>query len=264
MMPYSEALIRSQLTHIADAQLECITIVDEVDSTNTQLLAKARNGENRTCVLLAHEQSAGRGRHGKQWYSPRDGALYLSLLWHFDSSPLIKTGLPLAIGISLCQGLNQWGIDELGLKWPNDLLWQDKKLGGILVETYVDKQAISHGVIGIGINIELPENSDKHIQQPWIDLKTIYKKPINKNELISILLNHLVTTLILFEKEGLAPFQAQWKKYDRLYQQKVHIIGATEPWVGIARGIDNKGGLRIETQNGIAVHYSGEISVRAQ
>lgn len=264
MLSYNETLIRDGLTPSTNEKLQCITAIDTVDSTNTQLLNQAREGETRTCALIAHEQSAGRGRRGKSWYSPTHGALYLSLLWHFKKSASTTAGLPLAVGISLCEALQQWDIESLGLKWPNDLLWNHKKLGGILVETYVDKQGTTHAVIGMGINIHLPQDSDAHIQQPWIDLNSIREKSIDNNQLASGVLNSLVASLTLFEEKGLAPFQESWHHYDRLYNQTVRLTGLPEECIGIARGIDEKGGLKIETGEGIRTYYSGEVSVRSQ
>ena len=261
MLPYSETLIRHGLNDITNKALQRIIIMNTVDSTNTLLLKEAREGERRTCALLAHEQSAGRGRQGKRWYSPIHGALYLSLLWHFESSPFTPLGLSLVVGISLCETLKHWEIDSLGLKWPNDLLWHQKKLGGILVEAYMDSQGITHGVIGIGINIHLPQNSYKHIQQPWIDLNSIRGKNIDNNGLASTVLNNLVDSLTLFEEEGLAPFQESWDHYDILRNRAVRLTGLPKKCTGIAKGIDDKGGLKVATKEGVSVHYSGEVSV---
>lgn len=261
MRPYDETLIRHSLTPSVNQQLQCISIVDKVDSTNTALLDAARQGETRAYVLLAHEQSAGRGRQGKPWYSPRWGALYLSVLWHFKNNRSIMSGLSLAIGISLCEALEAQGVHSLGLKWPNDLLWDNKKIGGILVESYVDNRGSVHAVIGIGINIGLPQDSDEHIQQPWTDLHSISGKTMDNNQLASEVLNALVPALTLFEEKGLGAFQERWDQYDCLYSRKISLTGLPEPRVGIARGIDAVGGLKIETPEGISVYYSGEVSI---
>lgn len=249
---YDKTLIHSYLTEVTKNKLQFITLEKQLTSTNSVLLQQAQSGQ--FGALIAEEQTQGRGCQGKNWYSPAGQGLYLSLIWSFKKKVL--SGLSLAIGIGLCEAFQAKHIG-LRLKWPNDLFYQAKKLGGILVETHFDQYQSIQGIIGIGINSYLNSQGSLAIDQPWIDLNTICKTPFDPNELVGLVLNSLVKTLLSFEEEGFAPFALLWAKYDALKNKLVSV----KKHQGKVLGIDQQGGLVIKTNQGTQVCYSGKVTI---
>jgi BirA family biotin operon repressor/biotin-[acetyl-CoA-carboxylase] ligase len=258
----NKEIILSTITLETRGLLSGLELYPTIDSTSRDLLKKASLGASSGSVCMAEHQSGGRGRHGRRWVSPFGGNLYLSLLWRFQFGPARTTGLSLVIGVVVARTLHQIGIDSIGLKWPNDIVWQGRKLAGILVDIAGESSGPCYGVIGIGVNVRMPRSAAEQIDQPWVDLKTVTYRPISRNRLAGNLLEHLLSAMRQFEESGLDGFLDEWRKLDVVAGQEVELSSSTGSVRGIARGIDASGGLILE-QNGVQrTYYSGELSLR--
>ncbi len=155
------------------ALISSLEIHDQIDSTNRYLVERSQNNALSGAVCFAEYQTAGKGRRGRQWVSPYGCNIYLSILWRFQQGPAAISGLSLAIGVAVIRALKQHQIDDVGLKWPNDIYSQGKKLGGILVEVSGETDGPCAAVIGLGLNLFLPESQAQGITQAWTDLSKI-------------------------------------------------------------------------------------------
>ena len=238
-----------------------LDIVDSIDSTNAALLREHASIAHRHC-LAAEFQSAGRGRRGRDWLAAPGGGITCSLGWRFEQGINALTGLSLAIGVAVLRALQQCGYTGLQLKWPNDLLWQQRKLCGILVEVQGESDGTTLAIIGIGINVHLPAMARKHIAQAVTDLQEISGNTPNRNVLLATLLNTLVETIILFEQQGLATLQHEWNTADAYAGQVIQVTLANgNTLTGVANGINEQGALLLQTAQGklLSLH-SGEIT----
>jgi len=207
----SEALIRKPLTPAATGLLAHLEIHDHLDSTNSHLMRCAQDGAETGTVCLAEFQWAGRGRIGREWISPFGANLYLSVLWRFED-PAQISGLSLAIGVAAVRALKSLGLPGISLKWPNDLLWEGAKLGGILLEVAGEAHGQYAVIIGLGMNRHIPEMAATAIDQPWTDLGRIAGgPPLPRNSLVAALLNELLPLLSDYSGQGLAPFLPEWR-----------------------------------------------------
>ena len=196
--------------------LPAVHILNRIDSTNTYVLdyCNTKNPIKSGFTCLAEQQTAGRGRWGKTWVSPYASHIYLSMLWQFPSLPSLS-GLSLVTGIIIVRVLKKLGIKskKLGLKWPNDVYWGQEKLAGILIETAPKKLEIN-AVIGIGLNIQMPNEADMLIEQPWTDLQKILKVIPSRNIIAGLLITELLITLAIFTQKGFQPFLKDWQDLD--------------------------------------------------
>lgn len=232
-----------------------------VDSTNQWLLDKIPNLKSgQTCV--AEYQLAGRGRHGRKWVSPFASHIYFSYYKKFNCSLEKLSGLSLLVGIATVNALKKSGFNDVSLKWPNDIYYQQKKLAGILIELNPSTNDISHTVIGVGLNVKMPPEQAKEIDQPWIDLNAISEANIDRNELIALLKMELDSLLKDFEHKGLKPHIKRWFELDCFLGKKVNIIIADKITSGICRGIDESGAFLLEQKGKVSSFSGGEISLR--
>ncbi|HSJ49279.1 MAG TPA: biotin--[acetyl-CoA-carboxylase] ligase, partial [Gammaproteobacteria bacterium] len=164
-------------------------------------------------VCLAERQTRGKGRRGRNWVSPYGTNLYLSLSWRFESGLSALAGLSLVVGISLIRALQQLGVEGAGLKWPNDIYLQGAKLAGVLIEVSGESAGPCSAVIGIGVNVAMPEQQGRHIDQRWTDLRA-HGIPVARNQLAAALLEQLLPALAEFARHGMQPFQEEWQRPD--------------------------------------------------
>ncbi|MEJ2621579.1 MAG: bifunctional biotin--[acetyl-CoA-carboxylase] ligase/biotin operon repressor BirA [Candidatus Thiodiazotropha sp.] len=257
----SEA-IEKALTVLGIQQLPPVEVFESIDSTNIWLMQQASLGIKSGAVCLAEQQMAGKGRHGRQWVSPFGRNLYYSMLLRFDLAPAQVAGLSLTSAIAVLRLLRQMNCHQAGLKWPNDVLWQGKKLAGLLLEVSGESSGPSQVVIGVGLNLSLGQYGDE-IDQPWADLSQIPDLiPYSRNELAARLTLHLQDVANLYLQQGLAGFTAEWHEYDLYLGKQVVISSANNIHTGIHLGIDETGGIRIETESGIRTFHAGEVSLR--
>ena len=245
------------------AQLAGLEIGWSLGSTNSELLR--RNAPLRgTEVLLAERQTGGRGRRGRQWASPLAANIYLSLSRAFAGGLSRMGGLSLAAGVASAEALHALGFAGVGLKWPNDLLVEGRKLGGLLVEGGGEFAGPARAVIGLGLNVRMPARVAADINQPWVDLDTLAGAPVSRNEVVAALLSHLLPALQQFEQEGLAPFLPRYAALDVLAGRTVRVEEAGTLQEGIADGLAEDGALRVLIDGQARCFHAGEVSVRAQ
>lgn len=232
-----------------------------VDSTNQWLLDRLDKIDNgQTCI--SEHQSAGRGRRGRAWVSPFASHLYFSLYWRFDSGIDKVSGLSLLVGIAVVNTLDQIGIHGASLKWPNDIYYQGKKLAGILIELNAQATEACHCVIGIGLNVRMPPEQAKLIDQPWIDLSELSNDPVDRNLLSATLIKELHELLHDYEETGLSPYLSRWFELDCFLGKQVNLLIADKVKTGICRGVDERGALLLKCGEQIEEYIGGEISLR--
>jgi BirA family biotin operon repressor/biotin-[acetyl-CoA-carboxylase] ligase len=198
----SVAKIKKELKPEVESLLSVLEIHSQIASTNNYLLEAMKINNQSGYACFAESQTNGRGRQGRQWVSPFGSNIYLSLSWVFENGFASLSGLSLAIGVVVVRALTELGIDNIGLKWPNDIYWQDKKLGGILIEISGESSGECIAIIGLGLNMYLPEKTTATINQPWTDLDKISPKiNYSRNVLSSLLLNYLLPVLATFETQ---------------------------------------------------------------
>jgi len=239
-----------------------VDVLPVIDSTNQYLqdrISQLRSGD--ACV--AEYQQAGRGRRGRQWFSPFGSNLYLSMYWKLDQGPAAAMGLSLVIGIVTAEVMQQLGARDVRVKWPNDLYLKDRKLAGILVELTGKTGDAAHLVIGAGINLRMREPAPDVINQGWINLQEA-GIDIDRNELTVTLLRELRAALRKFEQEGLASFVPRWRNLDNFIDRPVKLLIGDKEIHGIERGIDPQGALLLELDGEIKTFIGGEISLRGR
>ena len=245
------------------ARLASVDTFLEIDSTNTWLRQRALDGAPSGCVCVAEMQSAGRGRRNRHWVSPFAASLYLSLLWRSATGAAELGGLSLAAGVAIVRSLRAFGIDTAGLKWPNDVLVDDAKLAGILIDVVGESTGPCCVIIGIGINVALPETAAAEIDQNWIDLRRLTgREALSRNRLASAVLDHTVAAIEEFERAGLQPFLDEWRRYDVIQHRQVSLYLPNEVIQGRACGVDSGGALLVDTKTGRRRFASGEVSLR--
>lgn len=255
-----------RLPAVARARLARCEVAWSLPSTNAALLAGAEPQPGQAFVLLAEQQTAGRGRRGREWIAPLGGALCLSLAWTFAELPRDLAALSLVVGTCALRALEARGARALALKWPNDLVAADRKLGGILIEMRAESAGPVMVVIGIGLNVALGAPTRERVAASGteaIDLVEVGGST-DRNALAAALVAQLLDALPRFAKEGLAPFGTAWREADALRGRPVAVSLGEERHVGIARGIDTAGALLVETPNGLRRFTAGEVTVRAQ
>lgn len=257
---FDKTKIQSELSMDNQRLLGSFEIFDTIDSTNTYLLKIAKLNKRLNRVCLAEEQTEGRGRQGKQWFSPKGTNIYCSLLWYFFSPASELSHLSLAVAVMLIRALRKYGIhDGLQLKWPNDIYFAHRKLAGILIERTTN--SIYPVVIGIGINLQLPKKN--LFLGKAIAVDEITGQRARRNELAGLIINQLLTDLRLFDKEEFAPFLPEWNQFDFLRGKFVGIRTARTEMFGIAQGVNEQGELFIRNEHGKVESYRcGEVSVR--
>ncbi|MDP1995863.1 MAG: biotin--[acetyl-CoA-carboxylase] ligase [Gallionella sp.] len=242
-----------------------VEITPQAHSSNTLLLQRAGLGAANECarsgsVLAVELQTAGRGRMGRVWHSGLGNALTFSLLWRFDCGLNALSGLSLAAGVAIVRALNRLGAQGVQLKWPNDILTGQGKLGGVLIEAQGDMLGPSAVVIGVGLNCSLPDNPANRIDQPAGALDEVCRGMPTRNQLLAAVLQELAGALRQFAQDGFAAFGDEWQRYHIHQNQPIHLRMADGSVVsGIARGVSDNGELRLETAQGIRQFNSGEV-----
>lgn len=265
--PLDAAKIREALDDAVRRRVRRIEVAWSLASTNTELLERADTPSGLADVLLAEHQTAGRGRQGRIWLAPPGGALCLSLGWSFLQVPRDLGALGIAVGVWVSRVLGRRATAPVRLKWPNDLTWDDRKLGGILIEMRAEAGGPTRVVIGVGINLSLGAAALEQIAAAGThaaDLKSAGADPAPRNALAAEIVGEIVRGLEVFESAGLQPFLEEWKAADALRGRPVTVRAGTESMRGVARSIDASGALLLETREGIRKLVSGEVSVRPE
>ncbi len=254
----AEAIWEAVVADLPDFSVE---VLAQIDSTNSELMRRARAGRLEPVLLVAEQQTAGRGRMGRQWFSgpvdsaahaaPYGGPTSLTFSLGLPLAPQDWSGLSLAVGISVAQSLHP----DLRLKWPNDLWWQARKLAGILIET-ASLNTSRYLVVGIGINITPPPAAGLATPPAWLQELL---PGIAAGQALQRVAAPLIRAIKAFEQDGFLPFQTRFNERDALSGLGVTLSDGTS---GIARGVDSDGALRVQTAQGLQLISSSEVSVR--
>ncbi|TQV85528.1 bifunctional biotin--[acetyl-CoA-carboxylase] ligase/biotin operon repressor BirA [Aliikangiella coralliicola] len=239
-----------------------VIVLSSIDSTADFLARdwKKLAGVGRVCI--AEHQSAGRGRKGRPWISPFGANLYFSVGVELPLGLSALGGLSLAVGISLCRTLNRFADNQVKIKWPNDLLVDDKKLAGILVEASGDTTDNSFLNIGVGINWNMQLDQGEAIDQPWVNLKDYVPDTLSRNQILESILIELDKALREYLQGGFTKIVDAWPELSAMYRRAVTIHLPKGLVQGKEVGIESNGALRLETENGIQIFHSGEVSLR--
>jgi BirA family biotin operon repressor/biotin-[acetyl-CoA-carboxylase] ligase len=260
--------IRRLLTPAAQALLRELTVLAETDSTNSAL-ARLPAGQRHAHAVLAETQTDGRGRRQRAWHSPAGGNIYMSLGWRLDEPSAALSTLPLVTAVCLCRALDRAGLGGHGIKWPNDILLNGAKLAGILVETQAAGSGPVLAVIGIGLNVRMPDSGAGRpaafIDKPWTDLASqlpAERRAVSRNEVVALLLTELLPGLTVFESAGFEAFHDEWRRRDLLDGKRLRLEGNGTFRYGRALGVEDDGGLAVDIDGyGPQVLYAADVSV---
>lgn len=253
----------NQLTSQLKSQPVNVEVHPLIDSTNSELMRRiqAKTALESGTVIVAEMQQAGRGRRGRVWQSPFGANLYYSYFWRLDDGLQAAMGVSIAVGLAVYDTIKALYDIELELKWPNDIYLNKQKLAGVLVELDGQPQGPCQLVLGIGINLQMPQSFSQHIDQAWTDLSQ-HTQQLDKNELVASLTYHLENRLDQYRKSGLHTMHEQWNSLNAFAGECVELNTGHRSWRGICEGIDPQGGIRIRQDGEVKSYYGGEISLR--
>ncbi len=258
----AESKIHSELTSEVEQLISKLIIFDQIDSTNSFLMPIAGQALDSGTICIAEHQTAGKGRRGRAWVSPFGSNIYLSVIWRFSNGPSSICALSLAVGVAVVRALRQYDIEGIGLKWPNDIYWQGKKLGGILVEVTGEADGPCTAVVGLGLNMFLPETAGKTITQDWADLRQVMPETVlSRNHLTATLINKLISIIATYDNVDFTSYLDEWRSYDCLKGKMAMLYIGKQQLQGEVVGIDDQGMLLLKDMSGkIKAYASGEVS----
>jgi BirA family biotin operon repressor/biotin-[acetyl-CoA-carboxylase] ligase len=247
-------------------RLADISVFAEIDSTNSYLMQKTGPEPGMISIAATSNQTAGRGRHGKTWQSPPGSGLCLSAAYTFAVQPDNLPALTLALGLGAIDALEGLGATGVEIKWPNDLVARDGKLGGILTEVQKQSAGAVTIVAGIGINVDLQQKLDFGLETDWarnvVDLKSICEITPGHEEIAGKVISHLLQALGDFEKLGFAAVADRWSRYDWLLGREITIDTADRQFSGVGAGVADDGALLVDTpESGVRRVSSGTIVI---
>lgn len=253
------------LLRVSPAVLKCIfaiKVYECVGSTNDVAAELMLGSGSAGVVCFAEEQSAGRGRRGRQWVSPAGINLYCSIGWSFPSGISQIEGLSLAVGVAVVRALQRYGVSGIELKWPNDLLIGEAKLGGILVELHAEIGGAYRVVVGIGLNLSLSPEVNGKVDGIVTDLSSHMGQVIQRNSIAALVMEEVIYLLEDYPSKGFQAVRSEWGRCDALNGAEVIVDGIDGKLYGVAQGVDEKGALIIKTAEGERLIYGGEVSLR--
>ncbi len=257
--------IRAELADDRRAHLHNLELLFEVGSTNSRLLGSAPPPPGTADVCLAELQHAGRGRLGRRWIAAFGGGVAMSLGW--TCSDVVRTlpALSLGVGVAVSKGLTRAGAAGVKLKWPNDIWFEDRKLGGVLIELRAEAGGPAHVVIGVGVNVSLSAQARREIEARGAAVAAVAdacKEPVSRNKVAGAILDELLSMLLQYERFGFAAFRDAWAALDGLNGRAARVMVGEHAVSGIARGVDAEGALLLETTDRMQRFVSGEASLR--
>ena len=248
------------------AQLRKFELLFEVDSTNTRLLAAAPPPLGQADVCLSELQRAGRGRRGRRWITPFGAGVAMSVAWTFSDAARSLPGLSLGVGVAVARAMTRTGALGVRLKWPNDIWYQDHKIGGVLIELRAEAGGPAHVVIGVGVNVALPAAARREIEAGGVRVSAVADACAaapSRNEVAGAILDELLSMLGQFEREGFAAFWGAWTSLDALGGRPARVLIGDTVISGTARGVDQEGALLLDTGDRVQRFVSGEAGLRA-
>lgn len=256
------AAVRSRLPAAVQRRVGLVENHWRLDSTSSECLRRAAQLPDASFVF-ADWQDAGRGRRGRQWVSPPATNLQFSCFRHFAHGYAALSGLSLAVGVAVAEALEDCGARGIRLKWPNDLVHDDAKLGGILIELGGEFMGPCHAVIGVGINVRIPDGVRRALARPCTDIASLCgARAPSRNALAGALIVRLVKALDVFEAKGFRAFAGPWAARDALAGRVIRVDGARGVFEGKAAGVDARGALRVRRGDGEQCLDSAEVTVR--
>lgn len=259
--PLDAATIRSDLSATAAAVLEDLEVLASVDSTSSHLLRRD-DVDNAAC--FAEHQTGGRGRRGRAWASPFGANLYFSVVCGFDPAPPAVGALSPAVGIALARALRGLGADTVGVKWPNDLVADGAKLGGILLEHRGEAAGGCRIVVGVGLNVDAAPGADEGVDQPTARLADLASPLPERNRLAAVVLDAVLRAAADFRDRGFAPFRETWSAFDALHDREVWLETSEGRIAARAAGVADDGALLAEVDGETRRFYAGELSLRSR
>jgi len=251
--------IQSALSEQTRRYLQSLDILFDVDSTNAWLL---KSPHRHAVVCLAERQHAGRGRRGRDWLSPFAANLAMSMGWRFELDITAMSNFSLICGVAVVRALRKFGITDLGLKWPNDVICQGKKLGGILIEMRGESGGPCELVIGLGLNIRMSASSANEISQPWIDLQ--HYPSVSRNLLAAAIIDELIQACLATGTDEIEAYLDEWRQLNIYHQQQVTIqMMDGSSVIGIFSDIDESGALLLNCEQQLHRYTCGEVSLRS-
>jgi BirA family transcriptional regulator, biotin operon repressor / biotin---[acetyl-CoA-carboxylase] ligase len=258
-IPLTETAIRQALTPTLNQELT-FHLFASLDSTNRFLKTQPTSTSLSCCISEA--QTMGRGRFGRHWHSPFGENIYCSFAWHSDGDPSHLSGLSLVVSLAIHATLKPYTTSSIAIKWPNDLLWHDKKLAGTLIEMTAESHGGTDLIIGIGLNINTQTQDDKTLERPWCSLRDIVGHSLDRNILIAELIIQLNQHLNRFNQAGFSDFHEQWDTYDYLKQRMVTLTKPSGTLTGKVLGVNDAGYLLLKDEHGIThTLSSGDTSL---
>lgn len=237
-----------------------LQLLESIDSTNEYAKRLVREG-SAVRLVVAEEQTGGRGRRGRAWQSPYGCNLYLSLIWPITEGMRQLEGLSLAVGLAVLRTIEAAGVSNAGLKWPNDVLVGKQKIAGILLELMGDLADRSYVVIGVGININMADQVDV-IDQPWTSVSQQLGGVVCRHEIFERLYMNLQNVLTAQLDSGFQALRAEWEARHLWQGRNVCLSSATSTISGEVVGINERGELGLETADGLQYFAGGELSLR--
>ena len=259
----SKDRIKAGLLPQSQGFLTELQVLPATDSTNNVARARAEHGDATGLVILAEQQTAGRGRRGRQWVSPFARNIYLSTVWGFEEGAAALEGLSLAAGVAVKRAVERCGVNGVQLKWPNDVLYQRQKLGGVLLEMIGDPAGFCQVVVGIGLNIAMPGDQAVDIEQSWTDIATAADTAVSRNQVAVELLNELLPVLASYQQKGFSAYREEWQGSDAFRGEQVRLVTPSVEISGIAAGVSDSGAICLEIGDERRYFNGGEISLRS-
>ena len=241
-----------------------IDILHDIDSTSDYLLQQSRVRDVNRTVCLAENQNSGRGRRHRQWHASPYRNITLSIGWRFEDGMSALSGLGIAAGITIAKTLHEAGLDRnIGLKWPNDIIWKESKLGGLLIDVRGEHDGPCLVVLGLGLNLSLSVQDQQAIDQACTSLEQISGIVVDRNALVADMIHALANLFEGYSASGFDSFHHLWTDYDRLHGREVNVIRGEKIFTGLAMGIDEFGALLVDEGKGSFSRFlSGDVSLR--
>ena len=252
----------SKISSSVQQHISSFDVLQFVSSTNDVVAKNLAQQHQSGIICITEMQGAGRGRRGREWLSPPAGNFYGSVGWIFNDGFSVIEGLSLAVGVAIIKAVESVGANDLELKWPNDVLHQEKKLAGILIEMTGEVGGACQVVVGVGVNLQLPEVIKQQITQPVTDLYSICGHAVDRQKLTAAIISEIISLLSDYDKTGFSKWQNEWLRYDAFKNKPILITGMQDPLHGIAKGVDEHGNLLLETEGEMMKVYGGEVSLR--
>ena len=243
------------------AKVSNLDLLFTVDSTNDWAMKKLHLGEASTgYVCLAEFQRCGRGRRGRQWISPLASNIIFSMIWEFEGGATVLEGLSLAVGVAVVRALNAMGVDQVQLKWPNDILLNDAKVGGVLLDMTGDPAGTCQVIVGVGINVYMSDQQPA-IHQSWTSILHHFPN-VSRNQLTAKLISELTALVSDYSEAGFVSVKQEWLSYDAYQGREVQLTAGDTLLQGLVTGVADNGALLLKVDGIERAIHGGEVSLR--